>query len=199
MTAEQTVEELMELADHFAKEAAYAANRGYGYRGNFEPRAALSKAITSALKAKQDQPAQDRTQVLIDALGRISNRCPTGSPVYEIGSVGDSARMALANYEDKLYEFNQPAPQENKHHPLPYSTPLELWRAFKGGAKFILHYHDEEFEVTYMDPREKVVYVKPPGLPVKVFANGRSAEGPGAGIWLEEVPDAHTAPVADTQ
>jgi hypothetical protein len=68
--------------------------------------------------------------------------------------------------------------------PLPYATPLELWRAFKDGTKFVLHYHGKTFDVTHMDPREKVVYIKPPGMPVKVYPDGRSAEGVGSNIWL---------------
>jgi hypothetical protein len=67
---------------------------------------------------------------------------------------------------------------------LPYKTPMELWQAFKGGAKFVLRYHGKTFDVTHMEPREKVVYVQPPGMPVKVFPDGRSAEGPSPAIRL---------------
>lgn len=60
---------------------------------------------------------------------------------------------------------------------LPYATPVELYRAFRAGEKFDLRYHGKVFQVTSMEPRERVVYVAPPGMPVKVFPNGRSAEG----------------------
>jgi hypothetical protein len=73
---------------------------------------------------------------------------------------------------------------EAAHQPLPYDTPMELWQAFKNGTKFVLHYHGKTVDVTHMQPREKVVYVQPPGLPVKVFPDGRSAEGPSPDIWL---------------
>lgn len=76
---------------------------------------------------------------------------------------------------------------EAQYTPLPYETPLELWRAFKRGAKFVLHYHGRSIAVERMEPREKVVYVQPPGLPVKLFADGRSCEGDNGSIWLEEV------------
>ncbi len=69
---------------------------------------------------------------------------------------------------------------------LPYESPLELWRAFRGGAKFVLHYHGRAYAVERMDPREKVVYVQPPPMPVKVFPDGSGAEGTPA-IWLEQL------------
>lgn len=70
--------------------------------------------------------------------------------------------------------------------PLPYATPMDLWNAFKAGRQFVLHYHGHTYPVTHMDPREHVVYVQPPGMPVKVRPDGSSAEGPGKGIWLAE-------------
>lgn len=83
--------------------------------------------------------------------------------------------------------------------PLPYASPAELWRAFKNGAKFVLHYHGRTFDVERMEPREKVVYVQPPMMAVKVFADGRGAEGTPA-IWLEQQSAAHLAqlPIQDT-
>lgn len=71
---------------------------------------------------------------------------------------------------------------------LPYSTPLELFHAFKRGEKFVLHYHGKTYDVTRMEPREKVVYVSPPGFPVKVFPDGKSAEGDSGTIWLARHP-----------
>lgn len=68
--------------------------------------------------------------------------------------------------------------------PLPYATPLELYLAFKRGARFVLHYHGRTLNVERMEPREKVVYVQPPGFPVKVYPDGRSAEGPSQSIRL---------------
>jgi hypothetical protein len=68
---------------------------------------------------------------------------------------------------------------------LPFSSPLELWCEFKAGAKFVLHYHGASYEVERMEPREKVVYVQPPRMAVKVFPDGRGAEGTSA-IWLEK-------------
>lgn len=79
---------------------------------------------------------------------------------------------------------------------LNYKTPVELFKAFKSGVKFKLHYHGREFEVTHMEPREKVVYVQPPGMPVKVYPDGRSAEG-GIGeptIWLTHSEVAQSNP-----
>lgn len=73
--------------------------------------------------------------------------------------------------------------------PLPYATPMELWRAFKSGTKFALHYHGKTSIVTHMEPRAVVAYVQPPGLAVKVLPDGRSAEGPGPGIWLEQLKE----------
>ena len=69
---------------------------------------------------------------------------------------------------------------------LTYKTPMDLWRAFRSGVRFTLHYHGKMFEVTRMEPRESIVYVQPPGMPVKVFPNGSSAEGPmsKSTIWL---------------
>lgn len=68
---------------------------------------------------------------------------------------------------------------------LPYSTPLELWRAFKTGVRFVLHYHGRPMPVERMEPREHIVYVQPPGLPVKIKPDGSSGEGP-CDIWLEQ-------------
>ena len=82
--------------------------------------------------------------------------------------------------------------------PLPYETTAALFRAFKGGAKFILHYHGKEYPVTHMEAREHVVYVQPPSMPVKVYADGRSAEGPGTGIWLQQLTET-PAPVVDLE
>jgi hypothetical protein len=74
---------------------------------------------------------------------------------------------------------------EAAYSPLPFSTPVELWKAFKNGAKFVLHYHGKTYDVTAMEPREKVVYVQPPVMPVKVYPDGRNCESAGDAIWLE--------------
>jgi hypothetical protein len=71
---------------------------------------------------------------------------------------------------------------------LPYSTTLELWKAFKAGVKFVLHYHGKTYDVIRMEPHEKVVFVQPPSLPVKVFPDGRGCEGT-PNIWLEQRTD----------
>lgn len=67
---------------------------------------------------------------------------------------------------------------------LPYTTPQEMVAAFNSGIEFILHYHGKTFDVTSMEARHPVVYVWPPGLPVKVRPNGSSAEGDSGRIWL---------------
>jgi hypothetical protein len=78
--------------------------------------------------------------------------------------------------------------------PLPYTTPSELWKAFKGGAKFVLHYHGKQYPVERMEPLEYFVYVQPPGIPVKVRADGSDAEGAGnTRIWLAAAPVAPPA------
>lgn len=76
---------------------------------------------------------------------------------------------------------------EAKHVPLPYTTPMALWKAFRDGAEFVLHYHGETYEVTRMEPREKVVYVQPPRMPVKVYPDGQNCESAGDSIWLEQI------------
>jgi hypothetical protein len=91
----------------------------------------------------------------------------------------------------------QPAERQGGRTRLPYTNPMDLFRAFAAGSKFVLHYHGKEYPVARMDPREKVVYVQPPGLPVKVLPDGRSAEGPGNGIWLEQVHPAAPVGVPD--
>jgi len=76
---------------------------------------------------------------------------------------------------------------------LPYSTPMDLWRAFRAGAKFVLRYHGISYDVTRMEPREKVVFVSPPSMSVKVFPNGKGNEGTPH-IWLEQrTPIPHDA------
>lgn len=82
-------------------------------------------------------------------------------------------------------------PASNTRVALPYQTPLELWNAFKAGTQFVLHYHGKVFQVSHMERRERVVYVQPPGMPLKVFPDGSSAEGlvsqATPTIWLEQI------------
>jgi len=70
---------------------------------------------------------------------------------------------------------------------LDYNTPIEMWIDFKKGVKFILHYHDNIFNVSGIEPRDKIVYVHFQGFPVKIYPTGKSAEGPINSIWLEKV------------
>ncbi len=89
-----------------------------------------------------------------------------------------------------------PAGQAAAPEPLPYATPMELWQAFKRGSRFVLHYHGKTYPVERMSPREHVVYVQPPGLPVKIYPNGSNCESAGSKIWLEEVKQASAAEAA---
>lgn len=73
---------------------------------------------------------------------------------------------------------------KNQKTALPYATPMELWRAFRAGTRFVLHYHGRVYEVERMEAREKVVYVQPPMMAVKVYPDGRGAEGT-PDIWME--------------
>lgn len=96
-------------------------------------------------------------------------------------AVEAAATIAIAKIRAEEAEEAAKAPPVVEVDPtddLPYKTPFELYRAFRAGEKFDLRYHGRIFQVTSMDPRERVVYVSPPGMPVKVFPNGRSAEGP---------------------
>lgn len=70
---------------------------------------------------------------------------------------------------------------------LPYATPSALWRAFNAGTQFVLHYHGKAHAVTHMSARENFVYVQPPGMPVKIYPDGRNCESAGDAIWLEQV------------
>ncbi len=79
--------------------------------------------------------------------------------------------------------------------PLPYETPRQLWAAFKAGAKFKLNYHGKVYDVTNMEAREHVVYVQPPGLPVKIKPNGSSGEGTAQTIWLYAAPTTSPEPI----
>jgi len=104
---------------------------------------------------------------------RLTSPSGKESPMTEkLNPAVDDACIAPTQQEGPVWE------------PLPYSTTGELIAAFLRGKKFVLHYHDRTFIVTHMDAREKVVYVRPPALPVKVFPNGRSAEGTSSAIWL---------------
>ncbi|GAA6121502.1 hypothetical protein [Acidovorax sp. FG27] len=78
----------------------------------------------------------------------------------------------------------QAAPVWNK---LPYETPAELWKAFKAGAKFVLHYHGKTYPVERMQAQRTVCYVEPPKFPVKVYPDGRNCESAGDAIWLEQL------------
>lgn len=73
--------------------------------------------------------------------------------------------------------------------PLSYSRPADLVAAFKNGSKFVLYYHGKTFDIAHMEAREHVVYVQPPPLPVKVRADGSSAEGTSKDIWLGVRPN----------
>lgn len=79
---------------------------------------------------------------------------------------------------------------------LPYKTPLELWLAFKAGARFVLHYHGKTYPVERMECRDVVCFVQPPPMPVKVYPDGRNCESAGDGIWLEQVPALSAADAA---
>ena len=68
--------------------------------------------------------------------------------------------------------------------PLPYKTPLDIWRAFRSGVKFVLHYHGKTYDVTRMEPNDKIVFVQPPSMAVKVFPDGSGNESTRH-IWLE--------------
>lgn len=82
--------------------------------------------------------------------------------------------------------------------PLQYATPRDLWNAFKGGTKFVLHYHSKAYPVERMEDRETVVYVQPPGMPVKLYPDGRNCESAGDAIWLEELAATPPAQAADS-
>ena len=80
---------------------------------------------------------------------------------------------------------------------LRYDTPQELYAAFKSGQKFVLHYHGKSAPVTNMRCVNGIVFVYP--REVKIQPNGKSGEGPGESIWLEQVatpPEAATAEAA---
>lgn len=95
--------------------------------------------------------------------------------------------------------MTQPPQGSDVREALPYSTPMELWQAFKRGEKFVLHYHGRTFDVTNMSPREKVVYVQPPGMPVKVYPDGSNCESAGDAIWLERAALAALPPAQAEQ
>jgi hypothetical protein len=81
---------------------------------------------------------------------------------------------------------------------LPYATGNELWLAAHGGAKFLLHYHSHEpAPALTIRPDEHGVWVttKRMGLPVHIYPNGSSKEGPG--IYLTATPQAPAEPPSE--
>jgi hypothetical protein len=106
------------------------------------------------------------------------------------------SRWGVCPKHAALAQVKEPAPAAiPAWKPLSYATPLDMWKAFKAGTKFVLHYHGKTFPVAHMQPRELVAYVMPPGMPVKVYPDGRNCESAGDAIWLEEIAE-HTAPAA---
>ena len=87
----------------------------------------------------------------------------------------------------------RPKPTTDHHpdwKPLKYSTSTEMYKVFRNGVGFRLHYYDRTYRVTNMVPRGNYVYVMPPSLPVKIKLDGSSGEGSNFhNIWLEEIHD----------
>lgn len=112
-------------------------------------------------------------------LRKLNGDCPT---LDEWRTAIDQAIAALPTEAT----HTQPA-SEPKWVALPYRTPTDLRNAFKSGTKFVLHYHGKSYEVTHMQAQERVCFVQPPGMPVKVYPDGRNCESAGDAIWLEQV------------
>jgi hypothetical protein len=58
-------------------------------------KARVKRVKSLDLRAELDRLTAER-DALLALLTRIEQRCPTGSPVYVVGSIGDSIRIALA-------------------------------------------------------------------------------------------------------
>ena len=156
------------------------------------------------------QKSLSRTQFIVQMIVAYARLYPGTTTECGMAQAAKTFREFITSenieYGDKNYAWDAPAAEMLIHEcegvdatpdaneigerqpvawqPLPYSSPAELFAAFQSGVKFVLHYHGRTFDVACMEQRKFVVYVQPPGLPVKVFPNGSSAEGPGTAIWL---------------
>lgn len=93
----------------------------------------------------------------------------------------------------------EPVAQAEPKRTLHYETASALYKAARrGGARFLLHYHDREpAQITGISLGNGCVWVEAgPMLPVHIRPDGTSKDGPA--IWLEEcrTPDAAPSPVA---
>lgn len=79
--------------------------------------------LEAAMRAESAQP-QASAQPLLDALERISKRCPTDDANYTIASVGDTARNALAAYG------SQPSAVSEE-----LASLLRIWQSHLGASR----------------------------------------------------------------